>query len=375
VQGGGVVKTAVGKSAAPDPVPPPKPAAASWGRRLLTVACAALGGGLAYAVSVPLPWVLGAMGGTAAVMLAGHGARQPMELRRIAQITIGCALGLTFTQDVIAEVASLGGWMVGGAVFSVLLTMLFAPLIQRLARMDGATAVYSVAVGASAEMALQAQRAGANGAQVASAHAIRIILVVSLASVVAHYTGEGAAGNYLTSTTPVLPWHMAALLLVAAPLCGYLANRARVPNAWLLGPLVMTAAIAATGLTARMFPAALIAAQVLIGWSLGQHMTREFFIKSPRVLVSAALVTLCMLTLCVLMAWAVSRGGSFTMLTAFLGVAPGGTAEMAIIAKNFGIGAPIVTAFHFFRVVTMVTLIGWIGRTLLRTKWVKAEAP
>ncbi len=342
----------------------------SLGRRLLTLAGASLGGYAAFLLAVPLPWVLGSMFGTAVVMLLGVGGKQPIQGRRIAQITIGTALGLTFTQEILRQVASLGHWMLAGAVFSIALTMLFARVIQKLAGLDGPTAIYAVAVGASAEMALQAQKAGANGAQVASAHAIRIILVVSLASVVAHYSGE-KAGNYISAATPVLSWQLALLFVFLAPLCGWVGNRLRMPNAWLLGPVVMAGAFAASGVTAKMFPAALVAAQILIGWSLGQHMTREFFVKSPRMLASAAVVTLSMLAICVLLAWSLSKTGSISLLTAFLAVAPGGTAEMAIIAKTFGIGAPIVTAFHFFRVIATVLSINWVARTLLRSGWVR----
>lgn len=349
-------------------LPPDKPSIAS---RLLTLFAASLGGYAAFLLAIPLPWVLGAMLGTAITMLLGVGARQPMQGRRIAQITIGTALGLTFTQDIIRQVASLGHWMLLGAAFSIALTMLFSRVIQRLAGLDGPTAIYAVAVGASAEMALQAQKAGADGAQVASAHAIRIILVVSLASVVAHYSGE-KAGAYITAATPALSWQLALLFVFLAPLCGWFADKVRMPNAWLLGPVLMAGSFAASGVTARMFPAALVAAQILIGWSLGQHMTREFFIKSPRMLASAALVTLSMLAICVLLAWSLSKTGSISLLTAFLAVAPGGTAEMAIIAKTFGIGAPIVTAFHFFRVISTIVSIGWVSRTLLRTGWVRA---
>ena len=342
----------------------------STGRRLLTLAAASLGGYAAFLLAIPLPWVLGSMMGTAIVMLLGVGARQPMQGRRIAQITIGTALGLTFTQDIIRQVASLGHWMLLGAAFSIALTMLFARVIQRLAKLDGPTAIYAVAVGASAEMALQAQKAGADGAQVASAHAIRIILVVSLASVVAHYSGE-KAGNYISAATPALSWQLALVFVFLAPLCGWLADRVRMPNAWLLGPVLMAGVFAAFGITAKMFPAALVAAQILIGWSLGQHMTRQFFVKSPRMLASAALVTLSMLAICILLAWSLSKTGSISLLTAFLAVAPGGTAEMAIIAKTFGIGAPIVTAFHFFRVISTVLSINWVSRMLLRTGWVR----
>ncbi len=338
------------------------------------LAAAAAGGSAAMALAVPLPWVLGSMMGVALVSLLGKGARQPIQARRVAQITIGAALGLTFTEEVLRQVASLGHWMLLGALFSIGLTMLFSRAIQRMARMDGPTAIYSVAVGASAEMALQAQQAGANGAQVASAHAIRIILVVSLASVVAYFSGE-KAGNPISSATPDLSWRLALLFVFLAPLCGWLANRLRVPNAWLLGPVLMAAGFAASGTTARMFPAALVAAQILIGWSLGQHMTREFFLKSPRMLASAAVVTLGMLAICVLLAWGLSRAGVISLLTAFLAVAPGGTAEMAIIAKTFGIGAPIVTAFHFFRVISTVLTIGWVGRIVVQTGRVSPQRP
>jgi membrane AbrB-like protein len=347
----------------------PAPASTSWPRRLLTLAAAAAGGYAASRIGIPLPWVLGAMLGTALVMLLGIGAKQPVQGRRIAQITIGTALGLTFTQEVIREVASLGHWMLAGAAFSIALTMLFARVIQRLAGIDGPTAIYSVAVGASSEMALQAQKAGADGATVASAHAIRIILVVSLASVVAHYSGERAA-PYITAATPAIGWQLALLFVFLAPACGWLAERIHFPNPWLLGPVLMAGCFAASGVNGRMFPLALVAAQVLIGWSLGQHMTRAFFVKSPRMLASAGLVTLSMLTICVLLAWGLSKTGVISLLTAFLAVAPGGTAEMAIIAKTFGIGAPIVTAFHFFRVISTVLMIRPVLRFLVRTGWV-----
>ncbi|MDB5743955.1 MAG: hypothetical protein JWR68_2270 [Polaromonas sp.] len=347
-------------------------AAAAAGRKLLTLAAGAVGGYAFHLLSVPLPWVLGSMMGVAALTLLGAGARQPLQGRRAAQITIGAALGLTFTQDIIRQVAALGHWMLLGAVFSIGLTMLFARAIQRMARLDAPTAIYSVAVGASAEMALQAQKAGADAGQVASAHAIRIILVVSLASVVAQYSGEKAAA-IVTAATPLLSWPLGLLFVVLAPLCGWLANRVRLPNAWLLGPVLMAGCFAASGTTARMYPAALVAAQVLIGWSLGQHMTRDFFVKSPRMMASAAVVTVSMLAICVLLAWGLSKTGVISLLTAFLAVAPGGTAEMAIIAKAFGIGAPIVTAFHFFRVISTVLLIGWVARTLVRTGWVREK--
>jgi membrane AbrB-like protein len=191
---------------------------------------------------------------------------------------------------------------------------------------------------------------------------------------VAYFSGE-VPGAYTTANAPALGVPMVLALLILAPLAGWLAQQARLPNSWLLGPVLLAGLMAANGWTqARMYPLALVAAQIVIGWSLGQYMTRAFFMKSPRVLASAMLVTLSMLSICVLLAWGVSHSGRLSLLTTFLAVAPGGTAEMTIIAKTYGIGAPIVTAFHLFRVIFTVLTIGWVARFLIGSGWVKAQA-
>jgi 4-aminobutyrate aminotransferase len=60
----------------------------------------------------------------------------------------------------------------------------------------------------------------------------------------------------------------------------------------------------------------LVASQVLIGWALGQSITRDFFVRAPRVLASAALVTLGILMLCLGLAWLVSLGAGLPLSAA-----------------------------------------------------------
>jgi membrane AbrB-like protein len=340
-------------------------------RQLLTIIVAFVGGLAAYAVSFPLPWVMGSMIAVAILSLCGAAARQPSFGRHAAQVTIGTGLGLYFTQEVIREVASLGHWMLLGAVFAIGLSMFFSRVIQRMARLDAPTAIYSVALGASAEMTMQAQKAGADGAVVASAHAVRIILVVSAASLIAHLSGAGAV-KFLSSNAPEISWRIALIFGFAAPLCGWLLHRIGMPNAWVLGPVLLAGSFAASGLHARLYQNVLVAAQIVIGWGLGQHMTREFFARSPRMLFAAATVTISMLLICFGVAWVVARSAGIPLLTAFLSVAPGGIAEMAIIAKTFGIGAPVVTAFHFCRIMSTIFLTRWVAQTLVRSGWVRS---
>ena len=94
------------------------------------------------------------------------------------------------------------------------------------------TAASSTAVGASAEMALQAQRAGANGAVVASSHAVRITVVVTLASFIARLTGEH--GDALADpTAQTLSLQMSIVFAVLAVAAGWIGQRVRLPNAFL----------------------------------------------------------------------------------------------------------------------------------------------
>jgi uncharacterized membrane protein AbrB (regulator of aidB expression) len=89
-------------------------------------------------------------------------------------------------------------------------------------------------------------------------------------------------------------------------------------------------------------------------------------------LFAAATVTVSMLLICFGVAWVVARSAGIPLLTAFLSVAPGGIAEMAIIAKTFGIGAPVVTAFHFCRIMSTIFLTRWVAQTLVRSGWVRS---
>lgn len=346
----------------------------SAARRLaLTLAAAALGGWLASVMGVPLPWVLGSMAGVAVLGVAGADSRvfmQPAWSRRGAQLLIGCALGLYFTPAVMAQVLRLAAWMAGGAVLALLLAVLCARGLQRLARVDGPTAIYAMAIGASAEMALQATRAGADGALVASAHAMRIILVTCTVSLVAWSTGVPSTVQAVDA--PLLPILVWLPLLLGSVAAAWLIQRSRLPNPWLLGPLLVCALAAGLGLDGRLPELLLVASQLVIGWGLGQNISRHFFRRAPRMLASAALMTFAMIAACTGFAVLMAQATGLPLLTGFVGLAPGGMAEMAVIAKAFGLGAPVVLGFHLVRVFATIFLTRHLAAWMLRSGWVRA---
>ena len=346
------------------------PSAPAWRSSLLALPVAMLGGALAHAVHMPLAWVLGAMLAVAAVSLAtGRTLSQASLLRRLAQGCIGLAIGLAFTPALWILLAGLAPWVALGALAALALTVLAAPVIQRLARLDGVTAIYCVALGASSEMALQARQAGADAASVACAHAVRIILVTMGLTTLIWLLGRPAGGP-VSAAPPVVALPALAWLLPAAAAAALALQRLKLPSAWLLGPLVIGGIAAVLTGGGRLPDPILIGSQVLIGWALGQSITREFFARAPRLLAAAALVTIGILVVCLGLGWLVSAGAGLPLPTAFLALAPGGMAEMAVMAKAFGLAAPLVTAFHITRIVCTIMLTRALARWMLRRGWV-----
>jgi len=340
-----------------------------WVRLALTIGMATLGGWCAFQGHVPLPWVLGPMVFVAAVSMANRVHKQPVLARKSAQIYIGASIGLYFTPAVLQLIGGLAPWMVFGAFVGIFMSVISARVLQKLANVDGPTAIYSVALGASAEMSVQAQRAGADGAVVASAHAVRIMMVTSTASYIAW--ASGATPIMPTPGIGVLSLPISIGLLAAATLTGWCFQKLRTPNPWVLGALLVAAIGANQEITGRLPDLGLIAAQIVIGWGLGQHINRAFFTRAPRTLASVAAVTLGILAVCMVAAWFISKGAEVAVMTAFLSMAPGGMTEMGVLSKAFGLGAPIVTAFHLTRILTTIFLTKPISEKMLTTGWVK----
>ncbi len=345
----------------------------SASRQLFTLLYAALCGFLAQLANIPLPWVLGPMFGVGALTFAGYAARQPPVGRKIGQITIGVALGLYFTQAVIAELSKFAGWMLLGCAFSLGLTILFARFFQRFARVDAMTATYACAIGAASDMAVQAQRVGADGASVATSHAVRVTIVVTIIPFIAAgweavtaLNPVTAAGGERASDISWLP--LATIVLISATLAT-LISKTRMPNPWVLVPLFTAATYAAIGNETRLPDLIVNAGSVLIGWNLGQYMSRDFFKSSPRVAGAAALMTIGMLLLSLGFALVIAWALDIALISAIVATAPGGIAEMAITAKVLSLGAPIVTAFHLTRMMAAILLVKALGNWMVKMRW------
>jgi len=310
------------------------------------------------ALHTPLPWMIGPLLAVAGTRVAGWAVAAAPGGRQVGQWIIGTALGLYFSPLVAQRVSSFVWLLLLGAVFAVAVGYLCGYLLSILGGTDRTTAVFASVPGGAAEMAVLGERFGARVDQVAAAQSFRILLVVVTIPSLFAALGLHGADPFLASGSEVR-WPALALLLLVTATAGLLLTRLNVPNAFVLGALVVTIPLTIAGVSTSAMPRVLLnGAQLLLGCALGSRFNRSFLARAPR-FIAAVVVTVAMaMGISVLFALFMARLTGIHPATLILATAPGGIAEMAVTAQVLELGVPMVTSFHVTRVMLLLTCTG-----------------
>lgn len=337
----------------------------SWWVQARTALIAALGGGVAAWLHIPLPWMIGAMFASAALawsreVAAFKGAREG------SLILLGLGLGQTFDGPVIAAVVGAAPALILAGVITIASGLVVSRLFMHLASTDSRTGFFCAVPGGIMVMAVLGQRAGADLPSITLAQTLRMVMVVvvfpPLITWIAPHVADSAFSVPRPQVTVWLPALMAAGAVVAI-----VANRVRFANPWMLGPCFMAIGLSAFDVMPSGVPVPLVdLAQVGMGMSLGIRLTRSFILGSQRLLVASVLSTLVLSVLLAVIAVPLGWGFGLPVAGAVLGMAPGGMPEMAITAKALDLAVPLVLGFHLTRVVLCNLLIGPIWRLGVR---------
>ena len=232
--------------------------------------------------------------------------------------------------------------------------------------MDKTTAFFAMAVGGASEMANQGERAGAKVDKVAAAHSLRIMMVVATVPFALKFADVHGLDEY-TLAIKVVNYHGLLLLILLTCGCALILKRWNLPNAWVIGPLLVATGLTTSDVNLSALPEWMIhVGQLFIGVALGARFTPGFLRTAPRFLAIVALCNLTGIAICALFGTALAYASGMQVATAILATAPGGIAEMSLTAKTLQLGVPIVTAFHVARMAVLVLTIGPLFRLLRR---------
>ena len=335
----------------------------------VTVAIGTVGGVVAAALGVPLGYLLGsllAVGVTAAMdwRPLGRAMTMPMWLRMSFVPVIGVAIGGAFTPEVAREALGWGR--------SLLALLLFVPvahavgyMIFRWGGLPRVDAYFSALPGGLIESVQLGEEAGADVRLLTVLQFLRLILTIIavpliFAGVTGHAVGS-AAGVQMAGADVALSLRDVLVLLVCGGLGVWLARMCRIPAAIITGPLILSALAHVMGWVEGVPPGWLISlTQVVLGTGLGARFAGVSGGMLRRAGGLAVLNGAAVMALAFGFALALHALVGESVPAVFLAFAPGGLAEMSLIALSLNISAIYVTTHHVMRI-AMAVLAAQVG--------------
>jgi membrane AbrB-like protein len=313
--------------------------------------------------------MMGAMVATMVAAVGGAPVALPQGLRTVMVAVLGVMLGSAFTPSLVDRA---GSWSVSLAMlvpFIVVATGSCLLYHRRVARYDPTTAYFASAPGGLNDMVIMGGALGGDERTIALTHSARIFLVVMLIPTAFRLIGgfgQAARANPFAPLDPVEPTAVAVLL--ACGLIGYFGARlTRIPAPSLVGPAAVSAAVHLAGLTDSVLPGWAIAiAQIAVGAAIGCRFAGVGVRDIGRVLVLALGSLLILATIALTTSLLVGALTGLDPRILILAFAPGGMAEMSLVALALGLDPALVTTHHVARIFLVVLMIPLAFKLLAR---------
>ena len=325
------------------------------GRIALTFAIGVSGVIVFRAAGLPLPFLLGPMLACLVAALAGLKLSSWSPLTNAMRTILGVAVGASFTPAVIVQMGDMLVSLALVPLFLLVCGVLGYPFLRRVAGFDAPTAFYSAMPGGLQDMLLFGEEAGGDPRAMSLLHATRVLLIVTILPLLLWL----AWGIDLTlppgAPASSLPWPEMAIMVVSGIAGWQVASRIGMFGASILGPLILTAALALTGVIEHRPPAeAIMAAQFFIGLAVGVKYTGITVTEVRRILGAGLGHAAILGGVAFVFSEAALIMGLAPPLDAILAFAPGGQAEMAVLAIVAGADVAYVILHHVLRIVIVI---------------------
>lgn len=333
------------------------------GLMLLKTVGVSLGGTLIFFVlRMPLPWMLGPLFAVAIWKLtSGRALTWPPRLRQGALMILGYMLGISFTKEAALVMWSQLPFMVGSTVLLVVFSLLLGLGLAKKAKIGQASGLFgSVPGGLSQVLMVSEETEEIDKTTVTLMQTIRATAVIFLVPFITIH-GFGEHGPSSASVLPELGPEFLSIshyfVYFGAVIIGLWGGRMlRLPARYLTGPLLATAAVAASGLPAPHVPAGVIVlAQLSLGIHLGLQIKRIKNVK--KLLLYTLSSSLLIVLFSLFLAFILTRWTPMDLHTAFLSTAPGGIAEMGLTASIVHADMAMVSGYQLFRIFFIMFLI------------------
>ncbi|MBL8651790.1 MAG: AbrB family transcriptional regulator [Sphingopyxis sp.] len=309
-----------------------------------------------------LTWVLGLLGVPAALllgpMLAGilMAARDkavvvPRPILFASQAVIGCLIAHHLDPALFPLLLQDWPLLVGVTLLIFLASFALGYLLMRSGAVPGTAAIWGSAPGGAAPMVILAEAYGADARLVAVITYMRVLVVVTVASLLLTLIGgaHSAPATPGAFWEPVAPAALGITLLVA--LCGMVLGLVlRIPAGPMIGAIAIGTALNWSIDVQLATPKPLLAAAyAFIGWRIGLTFNRAALAAAARSLPWIILSSLALVAFCAGLGGMLVWQLGIDPITAYLATSPGGLDSIAIMAVSTHSNTSLVMSLQAMR--------------------------
>ena len=306
-------------------------------------------------LKLPLPWLFGPLASCLIAALFGAQLYSVKILSDSMRTILGVAAGSTVTVSFIAAIPSLWSTLILIPIMVILIGFMGVWYFQKICGYDFPTAYYASMPGGLQDMLAFGEEAGGNIRAMSLIHATRVLVIVVLLPILLISIWQVELDRPPGRLLRYIEINQLIILGICAFAGWKIAISIGMFGATILGPLILTSAASMTGILNSRPPAeAIWAAQYFISLGIGVKYVGITIDEMRRDIVAGLgfCILLLLLTLAVL--GLVMKFELAPAVEAILSLAPGGQAELVVMALIAGADMGFVVSHHLLRIFIVI---------------------
>lgn len=306
-------------------------------------------------LKLPLPWLFGPLASCLIAALFGAQLYSVKILSDSMRTILGVAAGSTVTVSFIAAIPSLWSTLILIPIMVILIGFMGVWYFQKICGYDFPTAYYASMPGGLQDMLAFGEEAGGNIRAMSLIHATRVLVIVVLLPILLISIWQVELDRPPGRLLRYIEINQLIILGICAFAGWKIAISIGMFGATILGPLILTSAASMTGILNSRPPAeAIWAAQYFISLGIGVKYVGITIDEMRRDIIAGLgfCILLLLLTLAVL--GLVVKFELAPAVEAILSLAPGGQAELVVMALIAGADMGFVVSHHLLRIFIVI---------------------
>ena len=344
-------------------------------RHGLTVGLALIGTGVFWTLSLPLPFLFGPLFACLLASLAGAPLKGLGQVSVAARTILGVAVGASLTPEVVARVPQMAASVALIPLYVAVIGLVGVPFFRKVYKFDWATSWYAAMPGGLQDMVAFGQEAGGDVRALSLIHATRVLIIITVAPLILTLGFGVTLDNPVGAPAAEIPLHELVIMAAAALIGWKGGEKIGLFGASILGPMILTGALALTDVIHYRPPTeAILVAQFMIGIGIGVCYVGVTLHEIRRDVSAGVIFVLMLAGLAALFTEVVVLFGLAPAVDGFIAFAPGGQAEMTMLAIIVGADLGYIIVHHLTRVLLVISGAPMLARLIrLRERQEKDE--